>query len=140
MQARTVGVCVDHRRKNRSEEAFQQNVARLKLYKSKLIVFPRNPTSQKAKKGDATKEETKAAQQVNLESAFPIQETLPRIKARKITKEELAANVYATLHKARVDEKLWGAREKRAKDKKEGKGKKKGEKKEEEAAPAAADE
>lgn len=42
-----IGISVDHRRKNRSEEAFQQNVARLKLYKSKLVVFPRNPTSKR---------------------------------------------------------------------------------------------
>lgn len=39
--APTVGISVDHRRKNRNVEALQQNVQRLKEYKSKLILFPR---------------------------------------------------------------------------------------------------
>jgi len=50
--ARTVGISVDHRRRNKNVEALQQNVQRLKEYKSKLIVFPRNPA--KPKEGDAT--------------------------------------------------------------------------------------
>jgi len=39
--ARGLGIAVDHRRTNRSEESFQANVQRLKLYQSKLVVFPR---------------------------------------------------------------------------------------------------
>jgi len=122
-EAAGVGIPVDHRRKNRSEEAFQSNVSRLKLYKSKLIVFPRNPTSKRAKKGDATKEETKKAEQVNISKTFPCELPQPRIKARKITKDERETVVAKVLHKARMDAKLWGIREKRAKDKKEGKSK-----------------
>jgi large subunit ribosomal protein L13e len=49
--ARTVGICVDHRRKNRSVESLEANVARLKEYQSRLIVFPRR--TGKTKKGDA---------------------------------------------------------------------------------------
>jgi len=128
-EALGVGIPVDHRRKNRSEEAFQSNVARLKLYKSKLIVFPRNPTSKRAKKGDATKEETKKAEQVSTSQAFPVSLPLARIKARKISKEELSFEAAKTLHKQRMDAKLWGAREKRAKDKASGKSSKKDQKK-----------
>jgi len=120
-EALGVGIPIDHRRKNRSEEAFQSNVARLKLYKSKLIIFPRNPTSKRAKKGDATKEDAKKAEQVSISTAFPIELPQPRTKARKITKEERETVVAKVLHKARMDAKLWGIREKRAKDKKEGK-------------------
>ena len=40
-----------------------------------------------------------------------------KAKARKITKEEREANVAAVLRKALTDSKLWGVREKRAKDK-----------------------
>ena len=40
-KARTVGISVDHRRKNKSTESLQANVQRLKEYQSKLIVFPR---------------------------------------------------------------------------------------------------
>merc|ERR1712232_798438 len=38
--ARTIGISVDHRRRNRCQESLQQNVERLNLYKSKLLVFP----------------------------------------------------------------------------------------------------
>lgn len=39
--APTIGIAVDHRRKNRSLEGLQANVQRLKTYKAKLVVFPR---------------------------------------------------------------------------------------------------
>ena len=41
--APTVGIAVDHRRKNRSLEGLQANVQRLKEYKAKLVIFPRRP-------------------------------------------------------------------------------------------------
>ena len=49
--APTIGIAVDHRRKNRSAESLQANVQRLKEYKSKLIVFPRKAS--KPKQGDS---------------------------------------------------------------------------------------
>lgn len=39
--APTIGIAVDHRRRNRSLESLQANVQRLKTYKAKLVVFPR---------------------------------------------------------------------------------------------------
>jgi len=129
-EARGLGIAVDHRRKNRSEEGFQLNVQRLKVYKSKLIVFPRNPSSKRAKKGDSSKEARAAAKQTSEHDVIPINtKTLqPKIKARKITKEESTAEVRKTLRKAHTDGKLWGARERRAKVKADaalaGKGKK----------------
>ena len=50
--ARGVGIVVDHRRRNLSEEGKAVNVERLKAYKTRLIVFPRN--TKKPKKGDST--------------------------------------------------------------------------------------
>ena len=49
--AKTIGIAVDHRRKNRSAESLQANVQRLKEYKSKLIIFPRKMN--KPKQGDS---------------------------------------------------------------------------------------
>lgn len=49
--APTIGISVDHRRKNRSQESLQANVQRLKEYKSKLIIFPRKAS--KPKQGDS---------------------------------------------------------------------------------------
>ncbi|KAK3875875.1 hypothetical protein Pcinc_019281 [Petrolisthes cinctipes] len=39
--AQTVGIAVDYRRTNKSVESLQQNVQRLKEYKSRLIIIPR---------------------------------------------------------------------------------------------------
>ena len=40
--ARTVGIAVDYRRRNKSTESLQINSQRLKEYMAKLIVFPKN--------------------------------------------------------------------------------------------------
>merc|ERR1711994_1238784 len=53
--AQTIGIAVDHRRRNKSVESLQLNAQRLKEYKSKLILFPLN--SKKPRKGDSTAEE-----------------------------------------------------------------------------------
>jgi len=117
-EARGLGVAVDHRRKNRSDEGLQLNVSRLKAYRSKLVVFPRNPTSKRAKAGDAPKAQRQnVAAQAPIEQTFPATVSLPRVKARKITSAERDATVTAVLRKARTDALLWGRREKRAADK-----------------------
>lgn len=47
--APTVGISVDHRRRNSSLEGFQTNVQRLKTFKAKLVVFPRRARKSKVK-------------------------------------------------------------------------------------------
>lgn len=92
--ARSVGIAVDHRRKNKSEELQALNVARLNAYKSKLILFPRR--AGKPKKGevnDSTDAQVKGAKQ-NLNAAVL---ALPAKAAAapeyvKITKEMSAFN------------------------------------------------
>jgi len=118
-EARGIGVSVDHRRKNRSEESFQANVNRLKLYKSKLVLFPRKPTSKRQRKGDATREERQAVEQIDNPLVLSLPDTSRRVKPRAITKEERDRNVSGIIRKARTDGKLWGQREKRAKEKAE---------------------
>jgi len=115
-QARGIGIAVDHRRENRSEESFQANVQRLKLYKSKLVVFPRRSTK-RLRAGDSTKERRAAAVQVLSKSTLPIQTPEVEVQVRKITKEEKDTDVYAKVRKARTDQKRAGARTKRAADK-----------------------
>jgi len=120
-EAQGLGIAIDHRRKNRNEEAYMVNVARLKSYRSKLIIFPRKPANKRAKKGDSSKEAVKHATQ----NSLPLHEIkIVRDKARKITEKESALEVANLLHKERVDAKLWCRRAKRAHDKKEGKTKK----------------
>ena len=40
--AQSIGITVDHRRKNRSQETFDANKARLTNYLSKLVLYPRH--------------------------------------------------------------------------------------------------
>ena len=60
--APTVGIAVDPRRQNLSEESLKANVERLKEYKQRLVLFPRKVKQPKA--GDAPKKEVDAAKQI----------------------------------------------------------------------------
>lgn len=51
-EALSIGICVDHRAKSRSEERFNRNVERLQAYKARLVVFPKN--AKKPAKADST--------------------------------------------------------------------------------------
>jgi large subunit ribosomal protein L13e len=100
-EARTIGIAVDHRRKNRSEESMAMNVERLKEYKSKLIVFPKR--AGKAKKGDATAEEVRAATQLK-GKLFPIVNVAGEQEFGTVAESEVSA--YSTLRKVRSDAEL----------------------------------
>ncbi|CAG8486498.1 8398_t:CDS:2 [Ambispora gerdemannii] len=115
-EALGIGIPVDHRRKNRSFESLQLNVARLKAYKSKLIIFPRKIG--KPKKSDSNTAELKDATQLK-GFVLPIQQTWVPEQPRAITQEEKDFNAYATLRKARSDARYVGVREARAKAKAE---------------------
>merc|ERR1712126_595117 len=60
--AKTIGITVDHRRRNKSVESLQVNAQRLKEYQSKLILFP--VKASKPRKGDASEEDMKKASQL----------------------------------------------------------------------------
>merc|ERR1719235_2627222 len=101
--AKTIGIAVDFRRKNRSTEGLQENVARLKLYKTKLMVLPRKS---KAKKGDTTRAEAQNVPQNTLKE-----------KARAITAEEKDFKVKDALRTAWANKHYDGRKRKRAADK-----------------------
>ncbi|ORY40743.1 ribosomal protein L13e [Rhizoclosmatium globosum] len=111
-QAKTIGISVDHRRKNRSVEGMQTNVARLIEYKSKLVLFPRK--ANKPKKGDSAAADLAAATQVSLGAVLPVVQPAQTDLKRKIDGAQ-TANAYYTLRIARSDAKLKGVREARAK-------------------------
>ncbi|KAH9616294.1 hypothetical protein KSS87_000893 [Heliosperma pusillum] len=110
-QAPTIGIAVDHRRRNRSLEGLQTNVQRLKTYKAKLVVFPRN--AKKIKAGDSTPEELATATQVHGE-LLPIVREQPSIELVKVTNEMKSFNAYAKLRLERTNKRHQGARLKRA--------------------------
>lgn len=118
--ALSVGIPVDHRRRNTSVESLQTNVARLTEYKSKLILFPRK--AGKVKKGDSAADVTAAAKQLrSVASVFPIDTTPGRsiFTERAITEDEKSRNVFRELRIARADARNLGKREKRTKAKDE---------------------
>merc|ERR1719199_2253827 len=112
--ARTIGISVDHRRRNRCTESLQENVNRLKLYKSKLLVFPRGSGSKAVKKGDTPKTELQNVAQNTLKEIIPVPKPALRIKARAITADEKEKSAYKTLKKARTNKKYLGEKLKKA--------------------------
>ncbi|XP_073515295.1 large ribosomal subunit protein eL13 [Phyllobates terribilis] len=111
--ARTIGISVDHRRRNKSTESLQANVQRLKEYRSKLIIFPRKPSA--PKKGDSSAEELKMATQFK-GTIMPIRTLYKREKPRVITEEEKNFKAFASLRMARANARLFGIRAKKAKE------------------------
>jgi large subunit ribosomal protein L13e len=108
-EARGVGIVVDHRRRNLSEEGKKLNVERLNAYKARLIVFPRKAS--KPKKGDSSAEDLKAS---TTRATLALPESLPAEAPRKITAEERDFQAYRTLRTARAIAKTEGARKVRA--------------------------
>ncbi|XP_043713213.1 60S ribosomal protein L13-1 [Telopea speciosissima] len=109
--ASTIGISVDHRRKNRSLEGLQANVQRLKTYKAKLVVFPRR--ARKFKAGDSSPEELATATQINADY-MPIALEKPSVELVKVTEEMKSFNAYAKLRLERTNERHIGARMKKA--------------------------
>lgn len=112
--AQTIGIAVDKRRKNKSVESLQQNVQRLKEYKSKLILFPIK--SKKPKKGDSSVQERSLAQQVTSD-LLPIKkgkQSGDSEAPRKVTEAESKFSAFHTARQARVNKKLAAGRAKKA--------------------------
>jgi len=113
-QARGIGIAVDHRRRNLSEEGKKLNVERLKGYKTRLVIFPRN--AKKPKKGDSTGDDLRAETTRN---AIPLPQVYTHEAPRKITEEEKQLEAYRTLREARAAKRYEGARKAREQKKKE---------------------
>eukprot|EP01017_Pseudomicrothorax_dubius_P049273 TRINITY_DN913_c0_g1_i2.p2 TRINITY_DN913_c0_g1~~TRINITY_DN913_c0_g1_i2.p2 ORF type:complete len:214 (+),score=81.07 TRINITY_DN913_c0_g1_i2:131-772(+) len=106
---RSVGIAVDHRRKNRSVETFNANVQRLLQYKERLILWPRHEG--KPKKGPIA--DSANDQLANLQPSQNTDAQVLAIKQRKL--REKAVKITAELQK------VWATRPTR----KTGKAKKK---------------
>jgi len=116
-QAKGLGIAVDHRRRNLSEEGKNLNVQRLKYYKDRLIVFPRNPG--KPKKGDTSDATELQAETTKQLPAFPSPQTFEREPPRSITGEEREFGAYRALRDARANKRYEGVRKVRAQKKKD---------------------
>lgn len=106
--ARTVGIAVDARRTNRSAEGRDANVARLKEYKSKLVVFPRKRLS-KPKAGDSGPDETRAATQLS-GAVLPLARPSGEIVMEAVTDEMKEFKAFTTMRVARKESRVAGYR------------------------------
>ncbi|TPX10112.1 uncharacterized protein E0L32_001309 [Thyridium curvatum] len=105
--APTIGIAVDARRQNLSEESLARNVERLKAYKARLLVFPK-----KGKKPAVPENATKS-----IAAALPFDALatgVSEIKKSEIAKSE--GSQFTKLRIARSNARLQGKREKRARD------------------------
>eukprot|EP00117_Sycon_ciliatum_P025011 scpid105773/ scgid20850/ 60S ribosomal protein L13-1; Protein BBC1 homolog len=114
--AQSVGIAVDHRRVNTSEESLARNAQRLEQYKNKLILFPRRDG--KFKQGeiaDSTADKLKGADQNTQKHLL----TKPAPKLReapvKITDAMKGFKAYRTLRTERTNKKWKGQRLQKAK-------------------------
>lgn len=122
--APTIGIAVDHRRTNQSQESLTANVARLKAYKDRLILFPRK--SGQHKKLDSSAEEVKSIEgkhSKSISAVLPIDGGIGLkhgfAEVKKSDLPEGTENAYVTLRNERANARYAGAREKRAKAKAE---------------------
>jgi len=113
--ARTIGICVDHRRTNLSVESLQANVQRLKEYKAKLIVFPRKSNA-KPKAGDSSPQETSTATQF-VGTVMPVLKSAPVIEFAQVTKEMQKNSVVTAMRKSESERRIMGTRQRMAKEK-----------------------
>merc|ERR1712061_154625 len=113
--ARTIGIAVDHRRRNKCTESLQMNVERLKTYQSKLLIFPKGSGKKAVKHGDTPKSELENVAQNTLKEIIPVPKPTLRIRSRAITAEEKdeSYSAYKKMQKARIDLKYLGAKMKK---------------------------
>jgi large subunit ribosomal protein L13e len=125
--APTIGIAVDFRRQNLSEESLAANVARLKAYKERLIVFPRKGAKH-PKAGDSKDIDLSSTQTISKVGAalpiIPVGEGVTEIKKSDMP-AAIEGGAFKALRKARSDARLVGVREKRAKEKAEAEANKK---------------
>merc|ERR1712004_151235 len=112
--AKTIGITVDHRRRNKSVESLQINAQRLKEYQSKLILFPIKAS--KPRKGDATEEDMKKASQLQ-GPLMPVKGIdNKRLRAMEVTEDLKNFKAFNAIRQSRAVARLWGIRAKKAKE------------------------
>ena len=97
--ARSIGIAIDLRRKDTSNEAQTANVNRIKEYLAKMILYPRKKADKKALVKEATEEQLKAPEakeQNTCKCVIPLPKEEVGYTFDPITKEMKSANVYKT--------------------------------------------
>ncbi|ELR17239.1 ribosomal protein L13e, putative [Acanthamoeba castellanii str. Neff] len=112
--AQTIGISVDHRRKNKSEGPLADNINRLKQYKAQLVLWPKRKESKKhpRKADEAAPEDREKATQLT-GAVLPVKQKEVRVKAQ-VVEPMGKGSAFVTLRRARADAKYIGIRKKKA--------------------------
>jgi len=94
--ARTVGIAVDHRRQNKSNESLELNTERLKTYMASLVVI---------KKGDDASSYTQLKGSIQ-----PIDYSKPALEMQELTSDLKDFKAFTTIRVARQETKVDGYR------------------------------
>lgn len=116
--APTIGIAVDKRRVNRSQEHKTENVERLKAYRASLVLFPTKAKSA-PKAGETARGGEDVAQyagNVVLPIARPAPGDKPQLEMAAVTGEMKKTQAYAAMRLERMNRRMAGIRDKRAKD------------------------
>merc|ERR1712054_223524 len=96
-------------------ESLQENVERLKLYKAKLMVFPKGSGKKCVKKGDTARSELQNVAQNTLKEIIPVPKPALRVKARAITSDEKEFKAWRAVRHQRTAAHYLGERLKKQK-------------------------
>eukprot|EP01071_Lankesteria_metandrocarpae_P007302 Lankesteria_metandrocarpae@DN4640_c0_g1_i1.p2 len=105
--APTIGIAVDLRRRNRSEEALNTNSERLKSYMSRLVLFPRAAKLRKGFGGlpnDTSRNMAQEYMNEPIAKVVPISQKDTTVQARAITDADRNFNAFLELKKLRNDQ------------------------------------
>jgi large subunit ribosomal protein L13e len=113
--AQTIGISIDWRRKNRSAEGLQKNVARLAAYKSKLVVLPKTAGKpHKAGYGTIADTDVKKEAQVQNKDANAVNAFTGVVAKAKPTTVTSAQNKFNAKYDLKVEavNKAWAGKRK----------------------------
>ena len=88
-RARQIGIAVDKRRKNKTQQGLDRNIERLKEYMSRLVIF---------KKGESKEE---IAKYIQVKQPLPLVKTQPVIEIGRV-QDQPKMEVYKTLHEMKL--------------------------------------
>ncbi|KAJ1569138.1 60S ribosomal protein L13 [Nowakowskiella sp. JEL0078] len=115
-EALSIGISVDHRRRNRSVESLEANKSRLQEYQSRLIVFPKRVGKPKA--GDSTDINALSSAHQLKGTILPIIQSAPTLVLVKSVGNN-KTDAFLRLRRARADKHFKGVRESKARVKEE---------------------
>lgn len=116
--ARSIGITVDHRRRNKSNESLEANKRRLQSYISKLVLFPRGKEAKKGLVNDSAKESLEKVVQNNERVVLGKAVVSRRVKAvtAKVAGDLAKEKVYRKLRLEMMNQKHDGKRREKAKE------------------------